>query len=172
MVSNVTPTKARFGKPVPLLVDAKGFPNGRLVEFEIWKQSGQNKEKIAEVNGVVKQEKAVGYWEPSFKREPRLPLKDKITSLPQTDQYTFKAFIDKGTADELTTQGTPIEFTYPLEIYVEDVNGKPLNGVKFTVTLSDGSKKTDIFRNGHVKIEDAPVGKFTVELEDYDFVFE
>jgi hypothetical protein len=170
-VPNVTATKVKFGQSAPLLVDANGFQDGRLVQFEIWKQTGQSKEKIAELNGVVRSEKGVGRWNPQFKREPKLPLKDKITPLPQKDQYSFNAFVDKGTTDEKTTQGTPIEFTYPLEIYIEDVTGKPLNEVKATVTLSDGSKKNCVLKNGLAKIEDAPTGKFTVELEGYEFVF-
>jgi hypothetical protein len=156
----------KYGKPVKLLVDAKGFPDGRLVVFEIWKETGQNKEKIAEVNGVTKREKGIGYWEPPFKLEPEMVIQKNLSQQPQKDQYSFVAKID-----DKTVQGGPIEFTYPLELYVEDENGKPLDCVKFTITFSDGSKKKEVFRNGRAKIEGAPAGKFTIELEGYDFVF-
>ncbi len=164
-------TKVKYGKPVPLLVDAKGFPDGRAVLFEIWKETGGNKDKIDEINGAVRREKGIGQWEPKFKCEPKVPLKDKITPPPQKEQYSFTAIIDKGETNEKKTQGTPIEFTFPLEIFVQDTSGQPLNDVKFTVTLSDGNKKNDVVRNGRIKIEDAPAGKFTLELEGYDFVF-
>ena len=155
-----------FGKPVSLLVDAKGFPDGRLVHFEIWKQAGQNKEKIADVDGVVKREKGVGQWEPSFKREPQLPLKDKINQQPQKEQYSFTAKID-----DKSVQGTPIEFIYPLEIYIEDTSGVPLDNAKFSMTFSNGTKKQGTLKNGRFKFEGVPAGKFVVELEDYDFAF-
>jgi len=164
-------TKAKFGKPVPLLVDAKGFKDGRAVLFEIWKQAGQNKERIDEINGAVRREEGIGHWEPKFKREPKLPLKDKISPQPQKEQYSFTATIDKNTADEKTVQGTPIEFTFPMELRVEDKNGKLLNDVEFAVTFSDGTKKKGMLKNGYVKIDDAPAGKFTIELDGYDFVF-
>jgi hypothetical protein len=164
-------TKAKFGKPVPLMVDAKGFPDGRAVLFEIWKETGGNKDKIDEINGVVRREKGIGQWEPNFKREPTVPLKDKISPQPQKEQYSFIALMDKGEANEKKTQGTPIEFTFPLEIQVEDVNGKPINDVKFTITFSDGSSIDSVLKNGYAKIDDAPAGKFSVKLEGYDFVF-
>jgi|GEM_PF-2373654 hypothetical protein len=164
-------TKVKHGKPVPLLVDAKGFQDGRAVLFEIWKEAGGNKEKIDEINGAVRREKGIGQWEPKFKREPQMSLKDKISPQPQKEQYSFTAIIDKGTDKEKKVQGPPIEFTYPLELNVLDVSGKPVNDVKFTITFSDRSKKDGVLKNGHAKIDDAPAGEFTVELEDFDFVF-
>ena len=164
-------TKAKFGKPVPLLVDAKGFQDGRAVLFEIWKETGGKKDKIDEINGAVRREKGMGQWEPKFKREQNLPLKDKLSQQPQKEQYSFTATVDKGETNEKKTQGTPIEFTFPLELFVEDVKNKPLNDVKFTVTFSDGTKKDGVLKNGCAKLEDAPAGKFTVELEGFDFVF-
>jgi hypothetical protein len=40
--------------------------------------------------------------------------------------------------------------------------------VKYVVTLADGTKKRGKFKDGHAKIEDAPYGKFTVEVEGAD----
>jgi|WetSurMetagenome_2_1015567.scaffolds.fasta_scaffold278061_1 hypothetical protein len=165
-------TKAKFGKPVPLLVDAKGFPDGRAVFFEIWKESGGKKDKIDEITGVVRREKGTGNWEPKIKREESLPLQDKLNMQPQKVKYTFIAIIDKDSKDEKKTQGTPIEFSYPLEISLVNLSGKSLKDIKFRITFtSDGSSKEGILKNGYVKIDDAPSGKFTVKLEGYDFVF-
>lgn len=164
-------TKAKYGKPVPLLVDAKGFQHGRAVLFEIWKETGGKKDKIDKINGAVRREKGVGQWEPKFKRDPQMVLKDKISPQPQKEQYSFTAIIDKGTDNEKKVDGTPIEFTYSLELHILDASGKPVNDAKFTITFSDKSKKNGVLKNGHAKIDDAPGGEFTVELEDYDFVF-
>jgi hypothetical protein len=161
----------KYGKPATLLVDAKGFQDGRLVVFEIFKQAEGKKEKIAEVNGVVRREKGVGQWQPSFEREAQLPLQDKIRQQPQKEQYSFIAIMDKDTPGEKKVEGTPIEFLYPVEISVLDVSGKPPKDIKFTITFSDGTSKTGVLRNGYAKIGDAPAGKFNVKLEGYDFVF-
>jgi hypothetical protein len=98
-------TKAKYGKPVPLLVDAKGFPNGRAVLFEIWKEVGGKKEKIDEVKSAVRNEEGTGQWEPKFKREQSLPLKEKLSQQPQNEKYSFTATIDKDTKNEKKTQG-------------------------------------------------------------------
>lgn len=158
-------TKVRYGKPAKLLVDAKGFADGRLVLFEIWKQTGQKKEKVAEVHGVTKREKGVGQWEPAFKLAPKLGIQKNATQ-SQKDEYSFIAKID-----DKTVQGGSIEFTFPLELYLQDENGQSMDGVKFTITFSDGGQKKEVFRNGRAKFEEAPAGKFTIDLEGYVFVF-
>ncbi len=164
-------TKVKYGKPATLLVDAKGFPDGRLVQFEIWKQTGQKKEKITEVNGVVRREKGIGQWEPPFKRAVSLPLKEKLSQQPQKEQYSFIAFIDKGEKDEKKTQGTPIDFTFPIGVCLRDESGNLIDSAECTITFSDGSSKKGIVKNGLVELGDAPSGKFVVKLEDYEFIF-
>ena len=164
-------TKVKYGKPATLLVDAKGFPDGRLVQFEIEKQTGQKKEKITEVNGVVRREKGVGQWEPPFKRAAFLPLKEKLSQQPTKEQYSFTAIIDKGEKDEKKTQGTPIEFSFPIDVYLKDQSGNPIDGVECTIIFSDGTNKKGTFRNGHAKFDEAPPGKFEIKLEDFEFMF-
>jgi hypothetical protein len=110
--------------------------------------------------------------EPIFKREKWLGLKDKLSPAPQKVQYSFTAIINEADKNKKKeSKGTSIEFTFPLELYVEDATRHPLNGVKFWVTFSDGSKKEGVFKQGCGKIDDAPAGKFTVEIEDYEFIF-
>jgi len=174
-------TKAKFGKPVPLLVDAKGFKDGKAVLFKILKKTGGNEILVAEITSVVKREKAAAKWEAHeakfatgelvFKQEEWLGLKDKLSPTPQKDQYSFIAIINKDEKDEMKTQGTQIEFTFPFELYIEDATRHPLDGVKFWVTFSDGSKKQGVFKKGYGKLDDAPAGKFTVEIEDHEFIF-
>jgi hypothetical protein len=91
--------------------------------------------------------------------------------MPQNEQYNFTATIDKNTPTEKTVQGTPIEFTYPLEIYLEDENGVPIDEADCTVTFSDGSKQKGTLRKGRAKFTDAPSGKFSLEIENYEFIF-
>jgi len=95
-----------------------------------------------------------------------MAIQKNLSQQPQKNQFSFVAKID-----DKTVQGGPIEFTYPLELYVEDENGRPLDCVRFTITFSDGTKKKEVFRNGRAKFEEAPSGKFTIELEGYTFVF-
>jgi len=160
-------TKLPYGKPVKLLVDYQGFSDGRLVLLEIWRKKGGKEEKVADVYGVTKEGKACGKWIPLIEREEVLPLQEKIDEPVEEEKYYFIAKID----DQEVKSGDMV-FTYPLDIYVEDADGKPLDGVKYTVTfLSDGSKEEGEFKNGHAKFADAPPGKFKIELEDYEFVF-
>jgi hypothetical protein len=161
----------KYGKLATLLVDAKGFQDGRLVVFEIFKQAGSKKDKIAEVNGVVRREKGIGRWQPQFERETQLPLEEKVSQQSQKEQYSFTATIDKNTADEKTVEGTPIEFTYPLSISLKDESDTPIEDVDCTITFSDGSSRKEKVRNGYIKLDNAPSGKFTVKLEDYEFMF-
>ncbi|MGD0405309.1 MAG: hypothetical protein ABSB10_01470 [Candidatus Bathyarchaeia archaeon] len=177
-------TQAKFGEPIPLLVDAKGFNDGKAVTFKIWRQVGQNQpEEITKIVTSVKRGQATEKWpaheakdkktgELIFKREKDRVLKDKISPQPQKEQYSFTAIIDEEDPNKKKeSKGTPIELTFPMEIYVEDTKGRPLNDAKFTVTFSDKTKKDGVLKNGRAKIDDAPAGKFTIELEDYDFVF-
>jgi hypothetical protein len=164
-------TKFPYGKPVKLLVDYQGYPDGRLVQFEIWRKKGGKEEKVCEVYGVTKGGKGVGLWTPQPPqvevRKEVLPLEKKITSPAEEQKYYFIAKID----DKETKSGD-LGFVYPLDVYLEDETGNPVNGAECTVTFSDGSKKKGVLRNGHVKFEEAPPGKFKLELEQYDFVFE
>jgi hypothetical protein len=172
--------KEKFGKSVPLEVEAKGYLDGRPVLFRIWKKkTGQNKDKIAEIGVSVQREKATAHWDAEgavfqgkklFERKDKMPLKEKVSQLTQ-DEYGFTAIIDKDTDKKKEVDGTLIEFIYPLEFHVDDASGKALDDVKFTVTFSDGTVKQGVLKKGNAKLEDVPAGKFTLEVEGYHFVF-
>jgi hypothetical protein len=165
----MSPSKIPYGTPVKLLADYQSYPNGRLVQFEIWRKKEGKEEKIADANGVTRDGQAIGKWTPLNEREEVLPLQERINepTAKEEEKYYFIAKIDKQKA-----KSDDIMFTYPLDIYIEDENRKPLDGTRYTVTfLSDGSKKEGKFKSGHIKFEDAPSGKFKIELEDYEFVF-
>jgi hypothetical protein len=158
-------TKLPYGKPVKLLVELQGFPDGRLMLFEIWRKKGGNEEKVSDVYGVTKGGKASGKWIPVIEREAVLPLVEKISEQVEEEKYYFIAKLD----DQEIKSGDMV-FTYLLDIQVADTDGIPVNGVEYTVTFSDGSKENGVFKDGHAKFEDAPLGKFTIELENYEFV--
>lgn len=159
-------TKMPYGKPVKLLVDLQGFPDGRLVQFEIWRKKGREEKKVSDVYGTTKGGKARGKWIPLIEREEILPLVEQISEPVEDEKYYFIAKID----DQEIKSGDMV-FTYSLDIYVADTDGKAVDGVDYTITfLSDGSKRKGIFKNGHAKVEDAPPGKFKIELEGYEFV--
>jgi hypothetical protein len=158
-------TKLPYGKPVKLLIELQGFSDGRLVLFEIWMKKGGNEEKITEVYGVTKGGKGIGKWIPLIERKDVLRLEETISEQVEEEKYYFIAKID----DQEVKSGDMV-FTYPLDISLQDTDGKPVDGVKYTVTFSDGSKKNGVFKGGHAKFEAAPYGKFQIELEDHEFV--
>jgi len=161
-------TKVPYGRPVKLLIDFQGFPDGRLVQFEIWRRKGQKEEKVSEVYGVTKGGKGIGQWTPQLQeRKEALPIAKTATQQTQQEKYFFIAKIDDKEA-----KSPDMEFVYPLDIFLQDTSGKPIDGVECSITFSNGSKKKAVFKNGHIKFEDAPPGKFKIELEKFEFVFE
>jgi hypothetical protein len=162
----MTVTKAPYGKPVKLLVDYQGYPDGRLVQFEIWRKKGGEEKQVSSVYGVTKGGNGIGWWIPCIERKEILPLEKTVDYQPQEEKYYFIAKID----DEEVKSGEMV-FTYPLDVYIEDEDGVAIDELECTVTFSDGSKENAMFKNGHIKIKNAPAGKFQIELEYYEFVF-
>lgn len=159
--------KVPYGRRVKLLIDFQGFRDGRLVQFEIWRRKGEKEEKVSEVYGVTRRGKGIGEWIPRVERKEVLPLEEKVSQQVEEEKYYFIAKID----DKEAKSGDMV-FTFPLDIYLKDTDGKPVDGAKCTITFADGSKKEGEFQNGHVEFEEAPSGKFELELEDHEFVFE
>lgn len=160
-------TRVPHGRRVKLLVDFQGFPDGRLVQFEVWRRMGSTEEKISEVYGVTKRGKGIGWWTPRIERKEVLPLEERVSQPVEEEKYFFVAKID----DQEAKSGD-LELTYLLDVYLEDSVGNPLDDVECTVTFSDGTKRKGVFKDGHARFEEAPPGKFKLELEDYEFVFE
>lgn len=154
--------KIRYGKPVKLLVDYQGFPDGRTVQFEIWRRKGRKEEKVSEVYGVTKGGKAYVMWNPDFE-ESTVGLKEGwVGEEAEEEKYYFVARIE-----DQEVKSADLEFAFPLDIYLVDENKNPLHDVDYTITFSDGSKRQGKFEHGHAKLEDAPQGKFKLEVEGY-----
>lgn len=160
-------TKVPYGKPVKLLVDYEGFPDGRLVQFEIWRRKGGKEEKVCEVYGATKGGKGIGWWTPQLgEREEVLPLKEEIIERVEEQKFYFIAKID-----EKEAKSGDLSFTYPLEIFLEDIYGKPVDGAKCKITFADGSVEESVLKKGSVEFAKAPAGKFKLELEGHKFLF-
>jgi hypothetical protein len=169
--AEMSETKTPYGKPVKLLVDLQGFPDGRMLIYQIWRKKAGTEEKITEVFGVTKNGKGIGYWMPQppqiEERQELLSLEKEISQQPEAVKFYFIAKID-----EEEVKSEDMVFTYSLDVYLECTNGKPIEGAKYKITFADGNSFQGVFRSGHAKFDDAPPGKFKVELEDYEFVFE
>ena len=151
--------------PVRLAVDAVGFQDGRLVQFEIWMRKGGEEKLIDQVNGVVRGGRGEATWiPPQEEHKATLSIEDREGNVEGVEEYYFKTKID-----DLEVESPPLVFTYPLEIYIEDKDGKPIDGVKYMVTLQDGSEIRGVLQNGYARIGNVPKGKFKIRLEGYRF---
>jgi len=156
-------TKLPYG-PVKLSVDAIGFEDGRLVQFEIYRKKGEKEELVDQVNGAVVGQKAEAKWIPKAE-ERRITLvgdSAEAGEVPEDEEYYFKAKVD-----DFEVVSERFEFAYPLEIYLKDEGGRPLNDLKFEIEFSDGNKREGIIKDGYVKVKDAPKGRFKVKIEGY-----
>jgi hypothetical protein len=161
----MTVTKLPYGKPVKLLIKLQGFREGRTVLFEIWKETGGSPVRLTTANGVTKGGEGVGEWPFNFK-ERTVALEKTVSRPAQSEKYYYVAKID-----DQQVKSEDIVFTHPLDIQLEDENRQSLDGAEYTITFSDGTKKQGVLKGGHVKFEDAPPGKFKLELKNYKFVF-
>ena len=162
-------TKLPYGQRVKLLIKCEGYPDGRVVRFEIWRRKGQNEEKVSEQYGVTRGGNAYAIWNPNIE-ERRIKLKARVgeTNEPvEEEKYYFIARID----DQEIKSGD-LKFTFPVDVYLEDESGRPLHDVDYTITFSDGSKRQGKFKDGHAKVEDAPLGGLKIEVEGYAIEFE
>ena len=154
-------TKVRVGEEVKLLVEVKDFEDGTLAKFLVWESKGSQDTLIAQINGEISGNKVEAKWKYSFEdSEEKL---EKEVEEDESPKYHFAVDIE---GEEKASDA--LEFTYPIDIYLEDELGNPVDDVKYVVTLSDGTKKRGKFKDGHAKIEDAPYGKFVLEVEGYD----
>lgn len=159
-------TKFPYGRQVKLLAYYQGYPDGRLVLFEIWRQKGGKKEKLDEVNGVTKGGKAIGWWTPRAKRQEAMPLEKEIKEKSEEAEYYFMAKID-----EKEVKSENFVFTYLLDVSLKDFLNRTVDGAKYVVTFSDGSSRRGAFKDGHATFSEVPAGKFKIGLEEYEFDF-
>ncbi|MEM3713838.1 MAG: hypothetical protein QXF82_02695, partial [Nitrososphaeria archaeon] len=149
--------------PVKLCVDTRGFEDGRLVQFEIWMKKGGEERIVDQVNGTVRSGKGEAIWTPrASEKRDTLKKTEPTEEESGQEEYYFKARIG-----DLEVQSDTWTFLYPLEIYVKDENGIPLDGVEFEIEFSDGSKEKGKFKKGCAKFKGAPKGKFKLKVKGY-----
>lgn len=154
-----------YGKPVKLKTDLKGFPDGRLLVFEIYRKDNRGEEIIDWEVGATKGDKAIGWWNPDF-GEHTVELKKSGTGGPVSEKYYFVAKIfDYVSNSLLEVKSEEFEFTFPLVVHVKDEKG-PLNNVEYKITFSDGKSENGKFSGGFAKLR-APLGKFDIEVKGY-----
>jgi uncharacterized Zn-binding protein involved in type VI secretion len=154
-------TKVRVGEEVKLLVKLKDFEDGTSAMFLVWENKTSQNTLLAQIDREIQGNKVEAKWKYSFEDSEEKLEKEVVEE--ESPKYYFTVEIE---GEEKTSEA--LEFTYPIDIYLEDELGNPLNNVKYVVTLADGTKKRGKFKDGHAKIEDAPYGKFTVEVEGAD----
>ena len=159
-------TKVPYGKPVKLIVDYQGYPDGRLVQFEIWRKKGGEEKEVSAFYGVTKGGKSIGWWIPRIELKEVLPLVETISYQWEEEKYYFIGKIDKN-----EVKSEDLVFTYPLEVYLEDEEGVPIDVAECIVTFSDGSKEKGVIKSGRAKFKEVPIGIFKIEVESYEFVF-
>jgi len=153
--------KVPYGKPVKLLVDLQGFPDGRLVEYKVFRKTSSEEEEVAKLNGVTRGNKALAIWQPDFLQGTTFELDDKPSTAIINEKYYFIAKID----DKEVKSGD-MEFTFPLMLFLKE-DGEPIDGVKCKITFSDGTKNEATFSKGFAEFTGVPLGKFTVDVEGY-----
>jgi uncharacterized Zn-binding protein involved in type VI secretion len=158
--------KAKCGDEVKLIVDVKDFDDGTPARFIIWEEDvdGEN-DFIDQVEGEVQGDKVEAVWVYS-PGEVEGDLKKEVEEEEGEPKYFFSVDIE----GEEARSGI-LTFTYVLEIYLEDGEGKPLDDVDYTITLSDGTQRKGTLKDGKAIIEDAPFGKYRIEVEGYDLIF-
>jgi hypothetical protein len=157
-----------YGKPVKLLVDLQGYPDGRLIYFEIWQKENGSENKISDVFGVTRDNKGIGFWTPDTSQEsPRKEEKILQKNVSHTTTKCSFYFICK--IDDKEIKSEEFTFSYKLNIFLTDEAQTPIDGAKYTIKLSDKKEITGTVKNGHIIVEQAPAGKFTLSLKNYEF---
>ena len=157
--------RAKAGEKVKMTVNVSDFEDGTPAKFIVWRKNVDGEDVfIKEIDEKVKGNKvetALDYAQEEAKKD----LEASVKEVKGEPEYYFSVDIEGTEA-----RSKVLTFTFTLDIYLEDPDGKPLDGVNYTVTFSNGTKKKGKFQNGHAKIDDAPYGSFTLEVEKYDFV--
>jgi uncharacterized Zn-binding protein involved in type VI secretion len=158
--------RAKCGDKVKMIVDVKDFEDGTPAKFVIWEEDVDGKnDYITKIEAKVQGNKVEADWVYSPEQVEE-DLKAEVEEEEGEPEYFFAVDIE---GDEM--RSGILTFTYPLDIYLEDGKGNPIDGVEYTVTLSDGTQRKGKLKNGRAKIEDAPYGKFTVEVDGHEIVF-
>jgi len=156
--------RTKAGEKVNMTVNVRDFEDGTPAKFIVWRKNVDGEDVfIKEIDEKVKGNKVeatLDYAQDEVKKD----LEMSVEEVKGEPEYYFSVDIEGTEA-----KSKVLSFTFPLDIFLEDPDGKPLDGVNYTITFSNGTKKKGKFQNGHVKIDEVPYGSFTLEVEKYDF---
>jgi uncharacterized Zn-binding protein involved in type VI secretion len=158
---------AKCGEKIKTIVETEDFKDGTPARFIIWEEDVDGKNDfIAQIDGKVQGNRVEADWIYS-PEQLELDLHKEVEEKEGEPEYFFSVDIEGEEArSEILT------FTHSLDIYLVDENGNELDGVEYTVILRGDRKEKGKLKKGSVRIEDAPYGKFTIEVEGYDFIVE
>jgi uncharacterized Zn-binding protein involved in type VI secretion len=152
--------KARAGDEVNLTATTKEYSEGAPAHIMIWRSKGGVDTVIEQKETEVIGNRVVVPWK--FKLEEEADLKNEVAD---EEEPSFRFAIE---VEGEERSASDLKFTYPLDIYLEDESGTLLDDVEFKITFADGTEKKGRFKEGHAKVDDAPYGKFKLDIEGYD----
>jgi uncharacterized Zn-binding protein involved in type VI secretion len=155
---------AKCGEKVKMIVDTKDFEDGTPARFTIWKEDKDGKDEfIAEVDGKIQADKVEALW-----GHPIPELNEELKESLEGGQPEFFFSVDiEGTE----TKSQALKLTYLLEIELTDQDGEALDNVGYTITFFDGTKKRGKVMKGRIKINDAPLGKYTLAVDGHKLTY-
>jgi uncharacterized Zn-binding protein involved in type VI secretion len=159
--------RARCGEEVKMIVDVEDFDDGTPARFTIWEKDAEGENDfIGQVEAKVQGNKVEAIWTYSVEAAKK-DLKEDIEGGDEEPEFFFVVDIE-GTEEK--SQG--LKFTYLLEIELKDEKGEVLEGdVDYIITFVDETEKKGTSEGGKITIEDAPLGKYTIKVDGYRFIF-
>lgn len=151
--------EARVGDEVELAVDA-GFADGTEVTFRIREQDADGEDDpVAEVTGQVEGQVARARWTFAWTDdEDDAAAEDEAFPAPE---YVFRAECAEAHADSRL-----LRFKDWVELELLDREEQPLAGIEVTLTLADGSTRTEATNEeGIARWEDVPAGEVSFDYQ-------
>jgi uncharacterized Zn-binding protein involved in type VI secretion len=156
--------QAECGEEVKLIVDVEDFDDGTPVKFTVWEEDAKGKfDLITEIEEKIRGNKVETAWKYSITEE-KGKLRKEIEGAEEEPVFFFAVDIEGSEA-----KSQALKLTYLLEIDLEVKRGEPLDDVNFTITFADGSERSGKIENGKIRVENAPLGKYYLKVEDYEF---
>jgi uncharacterized Zn-binding protein involved in type VI secretion len=151
-------------KEVKLLVDTKELDDGSAADFMVWQNKGGVDTVVKQLVANVQGNKVEVKWRPDD-----LVGEEKLKGKIEGDGAEKYYFVVEAEGEE--KKSGELKLTYPLDVELTTDKGDNLDGAEFKIIFSDGSQQTGTVKGGHAKIENAPYGKFTLEVKGYGFKF-
>jgi uncharacterized Zn-binding protein involved in type VI secretion len=149
----------KAGDEANLSAETKGYDDGTPANFYVWKRKDGNDIFVAQIEREIQGNKAETTRKMVFEA-PQAELREVLSDDP-TEDYFFSMEVE---GEERSSEA--LKVTYPLEVLIEDEKGNPLDDIECKITLPDKTVKEGKLKHGRTKVEDAPFGKFSLELKD------